>query len=99
MRRNLLQMIDTAKAAGTRVLLVGMRLPPNYGPAYAAKFQDSFNQVADDRGVPLVPFLLEPIALDPSAFLDDGLHPTAEAQPVILDHIWQALRPLLDRRG
>lgn len=99
MRRNLLQMIDTAHAAGTRVLLVGMRLPPNYGPAYAAKFQDSFNQVADDRGVPLVPFLLEPIALDPSAFLDDGLHPTAEAQPVILDHIWQALRPLLDRRG
>ncbi|MCB1909410.1 MAG: arylesterase [Rhodocyclaceae bacterium] len=99
MRDNLAGMIDAAHAAGARVLLVGMRLPPNYGPVYAAKFRDSFSAVADDRHVALLPFLLEPIALDPGAFLEDGLHPTAEAQPAILDHVWRALRPLLDRRS
>lgn len=95
MRRNLAGMIDAAHAAGARVLLIGMRLPPNYGPVYAAKFQESFTRVADDHEVALLPFLLEPIALDAAAFLDDGLHPTAAAQPAILDHVWRALRPLL----
>ncbi len=94
MRLNLDRMIEDAQKAGARVLLLGMRLPPNYGP-YAIDFQTSFAQVAKARKTPLLPFLLEPIASDPSSFLPDNLHPTAEAQPRILDHIWPALRPLL----
>jgi len=95
MRSNLRGMIDAATAAGARVLLVGMRVPPNYGPAYASKFRESFESLARDTHVALLPFLLEPIALDRDAFQSDGLHPTAEAQPKIVDHVWAALAPLL----
>ncbi len=95
MRSNLRGMVDDATAAGARVLLVGMRLPPNYGPAYASKFRESYESVAQDTHVALLPFLLEPIALDRAAFQSDGLHPTAAAQPKIVDHIWAALAPLL----
>lgn len=95
MRRDLTEMIDAAQAAGARVLLLGMRIPPNYGPAYTQEFHDSFAQVARATGAALVPFFLEPIALDEAMFLDDGIHPNAAAQPALLDHIWPALAPLL----
>jgi acyl-CoA thioesterase-1 len=78
-----------------RVLLVGMRLPPNYGPKYTEDFHAAFRNVAKREKVPLLPFLLEPVALDRDAFQADGLHPTAAAQPKLLDHVWRALQPLL----
>jgi acyl-CoA thioesterase-1 len=94
MRDNLNAMVDASRAAGARVLLAGMRLPPNYGP-YAADFQSSFVSVAGGHKTPLLPFLLEPLNTRPQLFQTDNLHPLAEAQPLILDHLWPALAPLL----
>lgn len=94
-RDNLLRMAGQAQAAGARVLLVGMRLPPNYGPDYTAAFEAMFRDVARTQGVALLPFLLEPIALDREAFQADNLHPVAAAQPALLAHVWPALAPLL----
>ena len=95
MKDNLASMLALAKNHGARVLLVGMRLPPNYGPKYTQEFDDAFRDLAKREKVPLVPFLLEPIALDQTAYQADGLHPTAAAQPKILDHVWKSLKPLL----
>lgn len=97
-RANLTQMVQTAKAANARVLLVGMRLPPNYGPEYTNAFNALFTHVAKQEKTALLPFLLEPIAADDAAFQPDRLHPTAAAQPQILDHVWQSLTPLLKPR-
>jgi acyl-CoA thioesterase-1 len=97
-RANLLEMVKMAKATGARVLLVGMRLPPNYGPDYTVQFAAMFADIAKQEKTALLPFLLEPIALDPNAYLPDRLHPTAAAQPKILDHVWPALKPLLKQR-
>ncbi|MRR51506.1 MAG: arylesterase [Rhodocyclaceae bacterium] len=91
MRANLQAMIQAGKKTGARVLLVGMKLPPNYGPAYTRDYEAAFADLAREESVPLVPFLLEPIATDGKAFLADGLHPTAAAQPRILGHLWPAL--------
>lgn len=96
-RDNLLAMVRAAKAAGARVLVAGMQLPPNYGPDYAREFNALFATVARQEKAALLPFLLEPIGLDDSAFQPDRLHPTAAAQPRILDHVWQTLQPLLKR--
>lgn len=98
MRDNLVAMVRAAKAAKAKVLLVGMRLPPNYGPAYAAQFNALFAAVAKQEKTALLPFLLEPVALDDGAFQPDRLHPTAAAQPAIRDHVWPVLRPLLKSR-
>ena len=94
MRDNMAAMIDAAQATGARVLLAGMRLPPNYGP-YADEFERSFQRLAQTKKAPLVPFLLEPVAAQPRLFQADNLHPLAEAQPLILDHLWPTLAPLL----
>jgi acyl-CoA thioesterase-1 len=95
MKENLAAMVALAKKRQIRVLLVGMRLPPNYGPQYTEEFDAAFRDLARREKIALLPFLLEPIALDQKAFQADGLHPTAAAQPKILDHIWTALKPLL----
>jgi acyl-CoA thioesterase I len=95
MRENLVAMIRAAKDRKARVLLIGMKLPPNYGPDYARQFEQAFVQAAKEERVPLLPFLLAPIALDNGAYQADGLHPTATAQPKILDHVWPALQSLL----
>lgn len=95
MEDNLAAMVKLAKQHGTRVLLVGMRLPPNYGPQYTEQFDAAFHDLARREKIALLPFLLEPIALDRNAYQADGLHPTAAAQPKILDHVWSALKPLL----
>mgnify|MGYP000934307888 CR=1 FL=1 len=94
MRSNLDAMIVASRAAGARVLLAGMRLPPNYGP-YADEFAGVFADLARRHKVALLPFLLEPVASRPRLFQADNLHPVAEAQPLILDHVWPALAPLL----
>lgn len=94
MRDNLNAMVDSARASGARVLLAGMRLPPNYGP-YATEFQSSFAGIARSKKTGLLEFLLEPVARHPELFQADNLHPVADAQPLILDHVWLALAPLL----
>ena len=94
MRDNLNAMIDMARSSGARVALAGMRLPPNYGP-YASDFQRSFVDIAKAKKTPLVEFLLEPVAAQQRYFQADNLHPTAEAQPMLLDTVWQGLAPLL----
>ncbi|MCF7222280.1 arylesterase [Marilutibacter chinensis] len=95
-RANLERMIDAAKGAGARVLLIGMRMPPNLGRAYTEGFADNYAALARAHELAFVPFLLEPIALDRGAFQDDNLHPVAAAQPRLRDHVWPALEPLLD---
>ncbi len=96
LRRNLARMIGASKSVGAKVLVVGMRLPPNYGPAYTTEFQRGFCAIAKLLQAACLPFLLEPIAQDRSAFQDDNLHPIASAQPALRDHVWPALVPLLD---
>ncbi|MDP2825155.1 MAG: arylesterase [Sulfuritalea sp.] len=95
MKDNLAFMIAMAKQRGARVLLVGMHLPPNYGPKYTQEFDAAFRDLARREKVALLPFLLEPIVFDQNAYQADGLHPTAAAQPKILDHVWNALDPVL----
>ena len=95
MRANLTAMIRAAKQPDRKILLIGMKLPPNFGPDYTAEFARSFKDVARAQKVALLPFLLEPVAADPAAFQADNLHPVAEAEPKILDHVWKALKPLL----
>lgn len=94
LRSNLLAMVDAAQRAKARVLIVGQRLPPNYGP-YAEQFHALFGDVARARKAATVPFLLEGIAAERRWFQPDGIHPTAEAQPLLLDNVWPALLPLL----
>ena len=94
-RINLARMIGAAHGAGARVLLVGMKLPPNYGPDYTRDFETSFGTLAERFDVALLPFLLEPIAADRANFQADNLHPVAAAQPRLRDHVWTALEPLL----
>jgi acyl-CoA thioesterase-1 len=94
-RANLDAMIRTARAAGARVLLVGIYLPPNYGPEYTRKFHAIYNELAQKYHLPVVPFLLEGVALTPGLMQSDGLHPRAAAQPRLLDNVWPYLEPLL----
>lgn len=95
-RANLERIVRAARAAGAEVLLVGMRLPPNYGADYTDGFFAMFGELARAEGATHLPFLLEPIALDDGAFQPDRLHPTAEAQPALAEHVWTALAPLLE---
>jgi acyl-CoA thioesterase-1 len=96
MSDNLAAMVAAAKKQKARILLVGMRLPPNYGPDYTRDFETAFSRLAKREKLPLLPFLLEPIAGDRSAFQNDNLHPLAAAQPKLLEHVWAPLKPMLD---
>lgn len=99
MKKNLSAMVEQAQRAGARVLLAGMRLPPNYGPDYAQAYETAFAEVAKRHKATLLPFFLEGIADKDELFQPDRLHPTAEAQPVIAERVWKALQPLLKARG
>ena len=96
-RDNLAFMIDTIKRSGARVLLLGIRIPPNYGPQYTQSFEGVYAGLAKEKKVPLLPFLLEGIALDERFMQPDGLHPNAQGQPLVLANVWPALKPLLER--
>ncbi len=96
--RNLEAMIALAKRQKSRVLLVGMRLPTNYGPDYTARFQASFAEAAKAGRVRLVPFLLAGMAGQRERFQADGLHPDALSQPQLLDNVWRELQPLLEEK-
>jgi len=95
-RHNLARMIGASQYVGAKVLLVGMRIPPNYGADYADGFERVYRDLAAHFDVTLLPFLLEPIAADRGNFQDDNLHPVAGAQPALRDHVWEALAPMLE---
>ncbi len=95
-RDNLEAMVEQVRAAGARPVLLGIRIPPNYGPVYTRRFAAVFSDVAEGHGVPLVSFLLEGVAGDPALMQDDGIHPRASGQGRILDNVWEVLRPLLE---
>lgn len=96
MRDNLLSIVKQSKAAGAAVILLGIRIPTNYGPRYTEAFEAVFRDIATQTETPWIEFFIEGVALRPELMQDDGIHPNAEAQPVLLDNAWpiilQALR-------
>jgi acyl-CoA thioesterase-1 len=98
MQENLARMVQLSQAAGARVLLVGIRIPPNYGPRYTDQFERVYPALAQQYHLPLVPFLLEKVALDPALMQEDGMHPNAAAEPLVLDTLWPYLKPLLKNK-
>ncbi|HUG37645.1 MAG TPA: arylesterase [Candidatus Limnocylindrales bacterium] len=96
-RANLAAIVERFQAAGAKILLAGMRLPPNYGGDYAGRFARMYETVARERGVPLMPFLLDGVGGKARLNQPDGIHPTAEGQRIIADRVWPHLRPLLNR--
>ncbi len=95
--RNLAAMVRLARAAGARVLLIGLLLPPNYGPRYTQQFAAMYPHLAREFRLPLVPFLLAHVALDSHLMQSDGLHPNARGEPLVLNNVWPYLQPLLGR--
>lgn len=94
---NLNGMIELSRDAGAQTLLAGMQIPPSYGRRYADQFAQIYSTLAEQHALPLIPFLLDGVAGDLNLMQRDGIHPTAEAQPQILDNIWQNLQPLLEK--
>lgn len=97
MKRNLVSMIKAARQQQIKVMLLGMRIPPNYGPVYTREFSDTFQQLAKEYKLPLVPFFLNGVAGQRDLVLDDGLHPSAAAQGKLLDNVWEELEPILGK--
>jgi len=97
MRKNLSRMIELCQRVKTQVLLVGMRLPPNYGPRYTHDFTQIFTELAEKYNTGVAPFLLADVATKPQLMQSDGLHPNASAQKQLLDTLWPHLLPLLGR--
>ena len=99
MRDNVARMMQLSQAAGAHVLLVGIRIPPNYGPRYTEEFARVYPALAQQYHVPIVPFLLEKVALNPALMQEDGMHPNAAGEPFILDTLWPYLKPLLNDKS
>ncbi len=95
MYANLARMVALAQKSGAKALLIGVRMPPNYGPVYTTRFQAVYKDVAAAQGVPLAPELLDGVATRPDLMQADGLHPLAKAEPKLLGNVWPALVPLL----
>jgi acyl-CoA thioesterase I len=96
---NLTRIVRAAKRRGARVLLLGIRMPPNYGPQYVREIEAVYAEVARRQKVPLVPFMLQGVADRRDLMQPDNIHPTAAAQPVILETVWKELLPLLRNAG
>jgi len=96
-RANFDAMLAQIEDQGAKPVLIGMRMPTNYGPAYADGFHALYGELAKRHGVPHVDFFLDKVALDPELMQADGIHPTAKAQPILLDNIWPVLEPLLKK--
>jgi acyl-CoA thioesterase-1 len=95
MRDNFAHMIDLSMHAGARVLILGMRIPPNYGPQYTSQFEAVYGDLARTDKLPLVPFLMDRIALQPELMQGDDIHPNVKGQPILLANIWPLLQPML----
>ena len=96
-RTNLAAMLQACRDRQAKVLLVGMKMPPNYGPAYTRQFEENYRALARQYRTALVPFLFAGIAEKREMFQADGLHPTAEAQTILLENVWKELQPLLSK--
>jgi len=99
MRDNLAAILRATQGSGSRTLLVGMKLPPNYGPQYTQDFEQTYVALAREFKCALAPFLLEGVAGRRELFLEDNLHPSAAAQPLILENVWKALAPMFAPRS
>lgn len=97
LQQNLSQMIELSREAGAEVLLAGIQIPPNYGPRYTVPFFQLFGEIAQEKVVPLVPFLIDGIPQQPDLMQNDGIHPKAEAQWMIVENVWPLLEPMLKR--
>ena len=95
-RGNMAGMIEMSQEIGADVLLAGIRIPPNYGAQYVNRFESMYPELAEEYGTALVPFFMEGVALDPALMQSDGIHPSVEAQPVLLDNIWPELKPVIE---
>ena len=95
-KQNLEEMVLMSQEAGATVLLAGIQIPPNYGPRYTGPFTAQFEEIASSMSLPFVPFLIDGIAQNPELMQDDGVHPIADAQPMVLDNVWPVLVTLLD---
>ena len=93
---SLANIIEQCREYNARVLLVGIRLPPNYGPRYNQQFAALYRRLSDRYGIPLVPQMLDKVADHRELMQDDGMHPKAEAQPQVMRNIWAGLKPMLD---
>ncbi len=94
--QNLAALIEKGKASGARVGLMQIRMPPNLGPAYVSRFEAIYPRLAEEFGVTLLPFFLDDLFDQPGMMMPDGIHPTIEAQPLMLERLWPALEPLLN---
>ena len=94
-RQNLLQMIELSQSSGATVILAGMQIPANYGPAYTKQFRDLFPALSAQTGARLIPFLLAGLEMDRNLFIADGIHPAEHAQPLLLENVWAVLEPVL----
>ena len=95
LQQNLASMIDSSRASGAKVLLLGMQLPPNYGVRYTKAFAEVYRNLAEEKNIPLVPFFLEGVGGNPELMQADGIHPAAVAQGKLLENVWPTLKPLL----
>ena len=95
LQQNLASMIDKSRAAGAKVLLLGMQLPPNYGARYTKAFAQVYSDLAKEKDVPLVPFFLEGVGGHPELMQADGIHPAQAGQGQLLENAWPAIKPLL----
>ena len=95
MKNNIATMVELAQQSGAKVLLLGMRIPPNYGDRYTETFYQAFQQIAADKSVALMPFFLDSVAIHKEYMQDDGIHPRANAQTMLLDDMWPYLAPLI----
>ena len=98
MAKNLQKMIDLSQQTNAKVILAGIEIPPNYGERYTQSFRKTFQQLAKDNTVSYIPFILENIATQPQLMQKDSIHPTAEAQPILLENMWGAIRELLEEK-
>ncbi len=96
LRNNIRQMIQQSEAAGASVLLLGMEIPPNYGARYTQMFRETYPRLSKEESVALVPFFLNNIATNPELMQGDGIHPTVEAQSMLLDNVWPQLAPMVN---
>ena len=95
LRQNLISMIELSRKAGAEVLLAGIQIPPNYGPRYTIPFFQMYGEIAEEQVLPLVPFLIDGIPQQPDLMQNDGIHPKAEAQWMIVENVWPYLEPML----
>lgn len=99
MRDNLGTIIEKSKAAGAEVVLLGIRIPLNYGPRYTSEFEGVFREVAAEHQIPWIDFFMDGVALNEELMLSDGIHPNAAAQPILLDNAWPVIAEALDAAG